>query len=100
MAWTQITEYNMSSFEGVRDFIVENSLGYFGIMLLIAIFVIFTFFYWLGSKDILGSFGVGGFAMFTLGLLLWIYGFISVWVFTIVFAIAILTWIGLFTPRN
>jgi hypothetical protein len=100
MPWTPVTDYNMTTFQGVLDFIIDNSLGFFTTGLLIAVYIIFSFFYWLNSKDMIGSFAVGGLALFTVGLLLYIAGLLSTWSFILVLGIAIASWVALFIPRN
>lgn len=100
MAWTPITDYNLSTFQGVLDFLIDNSLGVFTTGLLIAVYIMFSFFYWLSSKDLIGAFAVGGLASFTIGLLLYIAGLLSTWSFILVLGIAIASWVALFIPRN
>lgn len=100
MAWTPITDYNLTEFQGVLDFLIDNSLGVFTTGLLIAVYIIFSFFYWLNSEDMIGSFAVGGLASFTVGLLLFIAGLLPTLSFIMVLGVAIASWVGLFIPRN
>ena len=100
MAWNEITDYDLSSFTGFQSFLVENTLGIFSIMLMIAVFLLFSFFYWLSQRDIIGSFAVGGFGLFVASLLLYMGGWITGVIFIFAFAVSILTWLGLFIPRN
>jgi len=100
MAWTPITSFNLSTFGGFRDFIVSNSLGVVGTLMLIFIYIVFAYFYWLSSEDIIGGFAVGGFALLVSTVLLAIGGWISLPTILVAIGIFIVSEIGLFIPRD
>ena len=100
MAWTPITEFNLSTFGGFRDFIVVNSLGVVGTLMLIFVYIVFAFFYWLSSEDIIGAFAVGGFALLVTTVLLAIGGWISLPTILVAIGVFIVSEIGLFIPRD
>lgn len=100
MAWPQITDYDLSSWSGLKGFVIDGTLGVFPLMIMIVVYILFAFFYWVSERDILGSFAVGGFALFVTSFLMWLGGWINGYVFVFAFAVSILSWIGAFIPRN
>lgn len=76
----------------------EVTYNWFSNMLLISIYLIFAIGFYFARKDMLGGLAVGGFATFIVGLFLFVGGVVSGVTFTIVIAVAILSfatlWLG------
>ena len=100
MSWPSITDYDLSSWGGIRGFVIDATLGIFPMMLMIGVFILFAFFYWVSERDFLGSLAVGGMALFITSFLLWLGSFINGYVFAFAFGVAILSWIGAMIPRD
>jgi len=86
---------------GLTEFFVylnEVTFNWFSNMLLISIYLIFATGFYLARRDMFGAMAIGGFAVFVVGLLLFVGGIISGVTFGMVIAVAILSfaslWLG------
>ena len=79
MAWKSPTEINGSAgLDSFLPYISEVTNFWFGRMLMIAIFIIFSFGYLRANKDdFIGAFAVSTYVCFVLGLLFWVVGLVS-----------------------
>ena len=74
--------------------------NWFSNLLLLAIYIIFATGFYFSRRDMFGSFAVGGFATFVIGLLLWVGGMISGMTFSFVVAVAIVSFASLWVGEN
>jgi hypothetical protein len=101
MAYPYPTSINFTS--GLSEtFAYLNSVTYnwFSNMLLITIYLIFATGFYFTKRDIFGSFAVGGFAIFVVGLLFWVGGVISGVTFAFVVAVSIISFASLWIGKN
>ena len=90
MSYTNPQSINMSKgFGEIFIYINEVTNQVFSIMLMLSIWVIVALGYYKASGDISSSIGVASFSIFSVGLLFWIGGMITGWVFAGVIAFAI-----------
>ena len=85
---------------GTFNYLNTVTHNWFSNMLLIAIFIIFATGFYFSKRDMFGSFAVGGFATFVVGLLLWVGDVISGVTFTFVVAVAIIGFASLWIEDN
>jgi hypothetical protein len=91
MAYESPTSINAS--EGIQTifYYINNVTDeWFARMIMLAIYVIVLMGYYKARSDFSGALAVAGWGTFVVGLLFWVGGLISGWVFSIVIGVAIL----------
>jgi len=85
------TSINLTS--GILDLLIYlNTVtkGWFLNMTLISIYLVLLSSYYLAKRDLTGGLAISGFATFIIALLFWLSGWLSIYIFLIVIAIAII----------
>lgn len=86
--------------DGMFTYLNVVTNNWFANLLLISIYIIFATGFYFSRKDIFGAFAVGGFATFVISLLLFVGGMISGITFSIVIAVAIISFASLWIGEN
>ena len=102
MAWASPTTINASQgMDSVLPYLSTVTNFWFGRMLMIAIFVIFTFGYLRAKQeDYIGAFAVASYVSFVIGLIFWIVGLVSGLDFGIVIGITLISSIMLLMQKK
>jgi len=101
MAWASPSTINASQgMDSVLPYLSTVTNFWFGRMLMIAIFVIFTFGYLRAKQeDYIGAFAVASYVSFVIGLIFWIVGLVSGLDFGIVIGITLISSIMLLMQK-
>lgn len=90
MAYDYPTTINASNgLTEITNYVDTVTQHWFGNMLLIAIYVIILIGVYKAKDDFAGAMAIAGFGTFVIGLLFWMGGMITGWMFAIVIAVAI-----------
>lgn len=102
VAWISPTTINSSAGIGTTfEFLNTVTIGWFGRMLMISIFVIFFSGYLSARRDdYFGAFAVASYVTFVMGLLFWIIDLVTGLDFAIIIGITIVSSVILFVQKN